>query len=266
MSEKYTDIPPVVLPPPESAGRASNVPRTIGYTLAVLFWLACMPKLAADAVDPPGGGARFTGALIGTIGITFLFGLAIRFVYAKLRRRRVMSPWLFVIAALFALLSIAGGQARERERVNEAAVERGLADSTAAVTPVDRCVARMLDEADAQPAIRELVFPGGTRSLGTRICARAASDGVLTADGKPQSERAFKQSACLESVLVQFESLPRRERGFRRADFEIYGRRYCAAILQRGLDAPGTPPERLDAVAQQVLRDLVRSGQITPIR
>lgn len=265
MSDKYTDIPRVVLPAPEP-GRTSNVPRTIGYTLAVLLWLACIPTLAAEAGEPGRDAAYNLGTLIGAGAGPLLFAAVIRFVYTWLRGRRFMSPWLFFIAGVIGVLAIVGGRGQERERVNEAAVERGLAGDTAAVTPVDRCVTRLLEEADARPVGQAFVIAGGARSFATRICARAESDGALTQDGVPHNERAFMQSACFESALVQFERAPRRERVFRRADFEIYGRRYCAVIMHRGLDAPGTPHEKLEAVARQVVRDLVRSGQITPIR
>jgi hypothetical protein len=164
------------------------------------------------------------------------------------------------------VLAIVGGRDTEQERVNQAAVERGVASDTAAVTPVDRCVTRMLEATDSERWVRHMVFAGGARSLGARICARAFSDGVLTIDGVVQNERAFKQVACFESTLMQFERIPRRERVLRRADFGIYGRSYCAALVQRGLYAQGTPSAKIDAVAQQVLGDLVRSGQITPIR
>jgi hypothetical protein len=265
MSEKYTDIPRVVLPPPEP-GRASNVPRTIGYTLAVLFWVLCVPMLASGTDEWGRDPAYDIGAVMGAAGLPLLLAAAIRFVYVKLRKRRFLSPWLFFVAGVIAVLAIIGGRSAEQARVNEAAVERGLAADTAAVTPVDRCVTRMLEEADREPWVRETVFPGGSRSIGTRICARAYADGVLTTGGVPQSELAFKQSACFEGALLQFEATPRSERGLRRGDFEIYGRRYCAVILHRGLDAPGTPRAKLDAAAQSVLRNLVRSGQITPIR
>jgi hypothetical protein len=74
--------------------------RLVGYALSIALWLTSTIPLARLASDDGGAGVAAIYLAAG-LGVA----LAIRGVYALTTRRRFLSPWLFVIAAILAITS-----------------------------------------------------------------------------------------------------------------------------------------------------------------
>jgi hypothetical protein len=75
--------------------------RLVAGALSIALWLICtIPLLRLGSDD--GGGAAVAGIYLAS-GLAVAF--AIRGVYALTTRRRFFSPWLFVIAAILAIMS-----------------------------------------------------------------------------------------------------------------------------------------------------------------
>jgi hypothetical protein len=72
--------------------------RLVGYALSIALWLTSTIPLARLASDDGGAGVA---AIYLAAGLAV--ALAIRGVYALTTRRRFLSPWLFVIAAILAI-------------------------------------------------------------------------------------------------------------------------------------------------------------------
>jgi len=75
----------------------------VGYALSIVLWLVCAIPLARLSSDQ-GGGAAVTAIYL-VAGL--VVALAIRAVYTRITRRPFWSPWLFAIAAIFAIMSYA---------------------------------------------------------------------------------------------------------------------------------------------------------------
>ena len=73
----------------------------IGYALSIVLWLICMIPLARLSSDQGGGAALTAVYLAAGLGVA----IAIRGVYTLTTRRQFWSPWLFVIAAILAIVS-----------------------------------------------------------------------------------------------------------------------------------------------------------------
>jgi hypothetical protein len=96
--------------------------RVVGYSVCIAFWLLSAVPLARLSSDE-GGGADVAAAYL-AVGL----GIAVvsRGIYAWRTRRRFWSPWLFLIAAVLAIMSY--GVASAGEKAASPRVEGGLAD------------------------------------------------------------------------------------------------------------------------------------------
>jgi hypothetical protein len=84
--------------------------RAVGFLVCIALWLlAAVPLVRLSSED--GGGTAVAAVYLATG-----FGLAVlvRAIYALLTRRAVLSPWLFVTAALLAITSYGVLSAGER--------------------------------------------------------------------------------------------------------------------------------------------------------
>lgn len=97
---------------PDRGKRSSR--RVVGYVVPVLLWLLIAYPFAARGASDDSGVSGLMGALLGTLAVTLGIAAAVRGIYVAIRKRPFMSPWLFFLAAVFALLSSAG-QASEEE-------------------------------------------------------------------------------------------------------------------------------------------------------
>lgn len=75
--------------------------RLVGYSLCIALWLLSAVPLARLSSDEGGG----TGVAAAYLGAGFGIAVVIRGIYALLRKHRFWSPWLFVIAAVLAIMS-----------------------------------------------------------------------------------------------------------------------------------------------------------------
>jgi hypothetical protein len=92
-----------------------------GYAVCIGLWLLSAVPLARLSSDE-GGGTDVAAALLAAgLGIA----VVIRVIYALLTRRGFWSPWLFLIAAVLAIISYAVQSAGEE--VASPRVESGLA-------------------------------------------------------------------------------------------------------------------------------------------
>ena len=81
--------------------------RTFGYVVCVVLWALTLPPLAAAQIEE-GGGIDVTAAWVGAVIFSLGIAALIRFGYTRIRKRPVMSPWLFLLAAVIAVFSLAG--------------------------------------------------------------------------------------------------------------------------------------------------------------
>jgi len=96
--------------------------RLVGYAFSIALWLTSTIPLARLASDDGGAGVAAI-YLSGGLAVA----LAIRGVYALATRRRFLSPWLFVIAAILAITSY-GIQTGGDEPVRPPAASAGAVD------------------------------------------------------------------------------------------------------------------------------------------
>ena len=90
--------------------------RTVGYVVSVTLWVVALLPLAAKSIEEggglrsieEGGGIQVIGAFAGAVVFSLGVAALIRFGYTRIRRRPVMSPWLFLLGAVIAVLSLAG--------------------------------------------------------------------------------------------------------------------------------------------------------------
>jgi hypothetical protein len=92
------------------------------------------------------------------------------------------TPWLFVLAAACTVFSLVGLQARENNKTDKAAVARGVAQKGETVTPVQRCVTKVLQHVDTVAEQRTLI-PRDVRPFATRLCETAQKKGALATSG-----------------------------------------------------------------------------------
>jgi hypothetical protein len=147
-------------------------------------------------VGRPQNGAELAGAIIAAVAFPLVVAAAIRFAYAKLRRRRFATPWFFVIAAVVSLLFA------------------------------------------AQNKMTLL---------------------------KEDNRQAYT-TVCVERVLVGFERIPLAERAFTHTDFAIFGERFCDEAFRRGWGRRIPSGSERDALADEVLHQLIESGEIKQLR
>lgn len=116
---------PTHAPPPRPAPGSSQERSgrrwmtVVWYVIAVAIWILFAVPYGA-ALGPPTG---FFASLVGTFALAAL----VRGIYAHFKDRRFWSPWLFILAALFAF----GGMASDRQQ-EQAEGKRGLARATCA--------------------------------------------------------------------------------------------------------------------------------------
>jgi hypothetical protein len=100
---------PVFQAPPGQDTRSTR--RTIAYVGAVLLWLLFAYVLGVR-IAGNGEGASSGGELISGLLAAVIFSLGIaalaRLIYAKVRKRPFLSPWLFGLAAALAWISYLG--------------------------------------------------------------------------------------------------------------------------------------------------------------
>jgi hypothetical protein len=245
-------------PDAEKDHSASGRPwlRWIAYAGAVLLWVA------ASALKIP------------LLIAGFFWAAVIRGIYVFVRRRRnpshpFWSPWLFVLAALCSLLAIAGQQAREGSETDAAAVSLGVVSTEAAeITPVQRCVTKVLQDWNELPEAQQPPVPGGIRAYAGKFCGRASRDGVLGASGGVYPTDTFMAGICAEGVMGEFDRVPKDQRAFNRPDFRIFAKRFCAEAIDRGLiegARSGKNRDALDALQDEVLSELLAEGTITRV-
>ncbi len=84
--------------------------RLVGYALCIALWLVSAIPLARLSSDEGGGAGLAAAYLAAGLGIA----LVSRGIYTRLTRRPFWSPWLFVIAAVLAIVSYGIQSAGER--------------------------------------------------------------------------------------------------------------------------------------------------------
>lgn len=238
--------------------RERRWPRDAAYALTVALWILGVIGLGQQ-LGPPVG---FVSASI----VTFGLAAVIRAAYASWKKRRFWSPWVFGLAALLAFMSYSGLVSSENEETDAAAVERGVADNTDDVTPVERCITKALEAYEpATPEQLAAVPPGfDFRSYATTACARAEQDGELDATGDVFGSESFRAALCEDVVMSEFRRIPQADRRFSASDFRVFAQRYCEAAVAEGLaDASSAQNRaRLRALEERVLNELLDSGEI----
>jgi hypothetical protein len=84
--------------------------RVVGFSVCIALWLLSAVPLARLSSDDGGGAGVAVAYLVAGIGVA----LVTRGIYAHARRRSFWSPWLFVTAAVLALMSYGGLTGGER--------------------------------------------------------------------------------------------------------------------------------------------------------
>jgi hypothetical protein len=75
--------------------------RIVGLSVCIALWLLSAIPLARLSSDDGGG----VGVAVSYLAAGFGIALVIRGIYALLKGRTLLSPWLFVTAAVLAILS-----------------------------------------------------------------------------------------------------------------------------------------------------------------
>ncbi len=96
--------------------------RLVGYSLCVALWVLSAVPLARLSSGEGGG----TGVAAAYLGAGLGIAVVLRGIYALLGKHRFWSPWLFVIAAVLAIMSYLVVSAGEQ--VASPSVEGGVAD------------------------------------------------------------------------------------------------------------------------------------------
>lgn len=84
--------------------------RFVGFSVCIALWLLSAIPLARLSGDDGGG----VGVAVGYLTAGFAIALVTRGIYALLRKRTFWSPWLFVTAAVLAIMSYAVVSAGEQ--------------------------------------------------------------------------------------------------------------------------------------------------------
>jgi hypothetical protein len=84
--------------------------RFVGFSVCIALWLFSAIPLARLSSDDGGGAGVAVAYLAAGIGIALLT----RGIYALLKKRTFWSPWLFVTAAVLAIMSYAVVSAGEK--------------------------------------------------------------------------------------------------------------------------------------------------------
>jgi cation transport ATPase len=78
--------------------------RLVGFLVTVPIWVVSVVPLARESIDGREG-ARAAAVYLAAGAFTLGIAAVIRGLYALLRKRHFWSPWLFVVAAVVAVLS-----------------------------------------------------------------------------------------------------------------------------------------------------------------
>ena len=84
--------------------------RVVGFSVCIALWLLSAIPLARLSSDDGGG----LGVAVTYLAAGFGIALVIRGIYVLLKKRAFWSPWLFVTAAVLAIMSYAVASAGER--------------------------------------------------------------------------------------------------------------------------------------------------------
>ena len=84
--------------------------RVVGFSVFIALWLLSAIPLARLSSDDGGG----VGVAVSYLAAGFGIALVIRGIYALHKRRTLWSPWLFVTAAVLAILSYVVASAGEK--------------------------------------------------------------------------------------------------------------------------------------------------------
>jgi hypothetical protein len=87
--------------------------RVVGYVVCIALWLLSAIPLVRLSSEDGGGTAVAAVYLAAGLGLAVL----VRAIYVLLTRRAVLSPWLFVTAALLAITSYGVLSAGERTAI-----------------------------------------------------------------------------------------------------------------------------------------------------
>lgn len=85
----------------ESRRTRAHRGRLVGFAVCIALWLLSAVPLARLSSDEGGGTGIAAAYLAAGLGIA----VVTRLVYARLRQRPFWSPWLFLVAAVLALMS-----------------------------------------------------------------------------------------------------------------------------------------------------------------
>lgn len=80
--------------------------RVVGFVVGVVLWVVSVVPLARESIDERQG-AAVVGVYLAVAAITLGAGAVVRGVYALLGKRRFWSPWVFLLAALLAIVGYA---------------------------------------------------------------------------------------------------------------------------------------------------------------
>lgn len=199
------------------------------------------------------------------------WAVVVRGIYVWIRRRRdvtrsFMSPWFFVLAALFAAFTLVGQRASEENATADRAVARGVVTAGAEVTPTDRCVTKVLDAADEMTAAQRVTIPAGVsvEEFSRQFCAQAAASGALASNGDVRPTDELMTSQCVVATMAGFDTVAVAERRFSRSDFEKVSEATCAEAVQQDLIEGARSranQSKLEGVQAQVIAELLKSGE-----
>ena len=88
--------------------------RLVGFSVSGLLWVLTVVPLARESMDGREGAGR-VGVSLAVAAISLGVAAVIRGIYAWLRKRRFWSPWVFLIAALLAVLGWGVQSAGDKE-------------------------------------------------------------------------------------------------------------------------------------------------------
>lgn len=198
----------------------------VGYVAAIAFFI-----LASSLDWVAAAGGLFWAAVIR--------GAYVAFSRRRDRDRSFMSPWFFVLAGVCAIFTLVGTRAQDEEATNNLAVEQGLVASADDASPVDRCIAKVLDQVDEMTdAQRANVISGSGGDLegySRRFCREADSQGALASNGDVRQTDELVKAACVDAVMTNFGTIPTDERRFSSEDFTKVADRYCDEAIRRDL-------------------------------
>ena len=80
--------------------------RIVGFAVGIALWMVSVVPLARESIDEREG-AAVVGVYLAVGAITLGAAAVVRGVYALLRKQRFWSPWIFVMAALLAIVGYA---------------------------------------------------------------------------------------------------------------------------------------------------------------